>query len=60
MRVLFTGNSHTYANALPFQVRELLKREAPRTEGSMPATPGEAQAGHFQQPETQLALSCQR
>ena len=26
MKILFVGNSHTYANALPFQVRAMIDR----------------------------------
>jgi len=56
MKVLFIGNSHTFCNGLPFQVRELLRQTRPDSETVMCATGGMTLGWHSQQPETQMAI----
>lgn len=56
MRILFIGNSHTFVNGLPFQVRALLQQEQPDTQVAMYATPGVTIGWHAEQYETQMAI----
>jgi hypothetical protein len=56
MNILFIGNSHTFCNGLPFQVRELLRLNHPEVEVAMCATGGMTLGWHAQQPETQMAI----
>ena len=56
MRILFIGNSHTFCNGLPFQVRELLRTSNPVVEVAMCATGGMTLGWHAEQPETQMAI----
>lgn len=58
MRILFIGNSHTFANGLPFQVRALLRHVFPGAEVSMLAAPGVTLGWHGGEPETQMAIRC--
>jgi hypothetical protein len=60
MRVLFVGNSHTYMNGLPYQVRELVNAAAGREECQawMNAVGGMSLAGHAEEVGTQLNLTC--
>ena len=56
MRILCIGNSHTFCNGLPFQLRELLRNDYPATEIAMHAPPGVTLGWHALQPETQMAI----
>ena len=56
MRILFIGNSHTFCNGLPFQLRELLRSDHPGAEVMMHAPPGVTLGWHALQPETQMAI----
>jgi len=56
MRILFIGNSHTFFNGLPFQVRALLRRDIQDVEVAMYATPGMTLGWHAEQYETQMAI----
>ncbi len=40
MQILFIGNSHTFCNGLPYQVRELLRTSNPDVDVAMCATGG--------------------
>ena len=59
MRILFIGNSHTYMNALPYQVRAMVNR----TEGDgacevcMLAPGGKSLGWHAGEPETRMAIA---
>jgi hypothetical protein len=56
MKILFIGNSHTFCNGLPFQVRELLHLSNPNVSVTMCATGGVTLGWHAEQPETQMAI----
>jgi hypothetical protein len=56
MKILFIGNSHTFCNGLPFQVRELLRLSNPNVNVTMCATGGMTLGWHAEQPETQMAI----
>jgi len=56
MKVLFIGNSHTFYNAMPFQVRELLRPQDPAATVAMCATGGMTLGWHAEQPETRTAI----
>jgi hypothetical protein len=56
MKILFIGNSHTFCNGLPFQVRELLRLSNPDINVTMCATGGMTLGWHAEQPETQMAI----
>lgn len=56
MNILFLGNSHTFFNGLPFQVRELLRLRQPATEVTMNATGGMTLGWHAEQPATHMAI----
>jgi hypothetical protein len=56
MKILFVGNSHTFCNGLPYQVRELLRLSDPDVSVAMCATGGMTLGWHTAQPETQMAI----
>ena len=56
MKILFIGNSHTFCNGLPFQVRELLRLSNPDVLVIMCATGGMTLGWHAAQSETQMAI----
>ena len=56
MKILFIGNSHTFCNGLPYQVRELLHLGNPDVYVTMCATGGMTLGWHAEQPETQMAI----
>jgi len=60
MRILFIGNSHTYANGLPFQVRAMI--DSTEGEGTCEAhmiTPGgKSLEWHAREPGTQQMITC--
>lgn len=56
MKILFIGNSHTFCNGLPFQVRELIRLSNPDIDISMCATGGMTLGWHSEQPETQMEI----
>ena len=56
MKVLFIGNSHTFYNAMPFQVRELLRRQDPMADIAMCTTGGMTLGWHAEQPEARTAI----
>jgi hypothetical protein len=62
MRILFVGNSHTYANGLAYQVREMIN--APGGPGGceswMVTTGGRNLAWHADETGTQLSIACNR
>ena len=55
-KILFIGNSHTFCNGLPFQLRELLRVDDATAETVMCASPGVPLGWHAEQPETQMAI----
>ena len=59
MKVLFIGNSHTFYNAMPYQVRELLRQFDPAAQVGMCAIGGMTLGWHAEQPETRLAIQYQ-
>lgn len=60
VRVLFIGNSHTYANGLPFQVRGMVNHALGEgvCEAWMVATGGKSLGWHAGEPATQMAIRC--
>jgi len=62
MRILFVGNSHTYMNGLPYQVRELVNASAGcrECEAAMVTAGGQSLAWHAAEPGTQLSIACSR
>ena len=62
MRVLFIGNSHTFANGLPYQVREMVDAAAGRgkCQAWMCAAGGQSLAWHAEEPGTLVNLACNR
>ena len=56
MKILFIGNSHTFCNGLPYQVRELLRLSNPDVNATMCASGGMTLGWHAEQPETQMAI----
>jgi hypothetical protein len=62
MRVLFIGNSHTFCNGLPYQVREMVDAAAGREECQawMCAAGGQSLAWHAEEPGTLVNLDCNR
>ena len=56
MKILFIGNSHTFYNAMPFQVREFLRRHNPAADVTMCATGGMTLGWHAGQLETRAAI----
>lgn len=62
MKLLFIGNSHTFANGLPYQVREMINASAGREECqvAMCASGGRDLAWHAQESQTLLAIGCNR
>jgi hypothetical protein len=62
MRILFVGNSHTYLNGLPYQVRELVDAAAgcSACEVGMAAAGGKSLGWHAQDGGTPLAIACSR
>jgi hypothetical protein len=62
MRVLFIGNSHTFANGLPYQVREMINFASGREECQawMCAAGGQTLAWHAREPGTLVNLACHR
>jgi hypothetical protein len=59
MHILFIGNSHTFCNGLPFQIRQLLRISHPQVEVVMVASGGVTLGWHAQNPETQMAIKYQ-
>jgi hypothetical protein len=57
MRILFIGNSHTFYNAMPFQVRQILRGAGTPCDVQMIATGGMTLGWHAEQPATIAALS---
>ena len=62
MRILFIGNSHTYVNALPYQVRELVNGllRADSCVAWMVTSGGKSLAWHAEQPNTVFNIVCNR
>ena len=60
MRILFIGNSHTFANGLPYQLREMINSAAGREECQawMATAGGMDLAWHAAESGTQLNLAC--
>ena len=56
MRILFIGNSHTFYNSMPFQVRELLRLHDPNAQVAMLAVGGVNLGWHAGQPTTRTAI----
>jgi hypothetical protein len=59
-KILFIGNSHTFYNGLPYQVRELIRLKNPDVEVTMCATGGMTLGWHAEQPETQMAIKYEK
>ncbi|MGQ9854612.1 MAG: hypothetical protein ACUVTG_14580, partial [Candidatus Oleimicrobiaceae bacterium] len=62
MRIIFIGNSHTYVNGLPYQVREMVNRLKGTgwCETWMVTAGGKSLAWHAEQPNTILNITCNR
>lgn len=62
MRILFVGNSHTYMNGLPYQVRELIDAAEgrPVCEAWMVTAGGKSLEWHAQEGGTQLTIAGNR
>ncbi len=60
MRILFVGNSHTYANGLPFQVRAMVEHGlGPGScDVAMVAPGGQPLAWHAGEPGSTLSIRC--
>ena len=61
MKILFVGNSHTYCNALPFQVRELINAApgvTPPCEAYMCTTGGRSLDWHSREVGTLHSIAC--
>jgi hypothetical protein len=56
MRILFIGNSHTFYNAMPFQVRQILRGAGTPCEVQVVATGGMTLGWHAEQPATMSAI----
>ncbi|MCX7590852.1 MAG: hypothetical protein N2255_04405 [Kiritimatiellae bacterium] len=60
IRILFVGNSHTYVNGLPYQVRELANylKGPGWCETWMVSSGGKSLAWHAEQPDTVFNIAC--
>jgi hypothetical protein len=56
MRILFIGNSHTFYNAMPFQVRQILRGVGTPCDVQVVATGGMTLGWHAEQPATMSAI----